>query len=302
MANTTKNDVSSLIQPGINTLFMENYVEYSKNQDYQKIASIISSNHEAENYSWLTDSPSMREFIGEREIKAVSQNKYSLTNKTWEATLGIERSVLEDENYGQLKMRINDLAYNVVKHKNKLVIDTLVAGNTTKCFDNSNFFANDHTYSGKSDFKGTQSNIGNLPLTYANLKTTISNMRKFKGTNGEPLNIKPTTLVVPMDLEWTAKELVYSSQIDTSNTKNVLQGALEVIVSPYIESPTSWYLLDCSGVMKPLILQERCKVELTSLGGESEEGFMRDLYLFGVRARYNAGYGYWQKAYLNKPN
>ncbi|MFX8036086.1 Mu-like prophage major head subunit gpT family protein, partial [Acinetobacter baumannii] len=34
----------------------------------------------------------------------------------------------------------------------------------------------------------------------------------------------------------------------------------------------------------------------TSTGSES--AFMRDRYVYGVRARYNVGYGLWQAAYM----
>jgi phage major head subunit gpT-like protein len=38
-------------------------------------------------------------------------------------------------------------------------------------------------------------------------------------------------------------------------------------------------------------------VEFAALEGTSENGFMRDQYVYGVRARYNVGFGLWQTAY-----
>ena len=299
--NVNQNDVKSILAPGLNTLFMKHYKEYTEKEIYRQVATVIDSKSDSEDYSWLTNCPGMREFVAEREIKALSENTYSIKNKTWEATLGIERTVLEDDKYGQIKLRVNDLAHQVVKHKNKLVFETLVNGVTNLCIDGKPFFSSSHKYTGKSSFSGTQSNLGSLTLTADNLKATITSMGKIKDTNGNPSYIKPDTIVVPPDLEWTARELVNSPHLDTSNSVNGLQGALKVVVSPYITDEDSWYLLDCRGVLKPVILQERTKVELTTLGKDSEEGFMRDLYLFGVRARYNAGYSFWQMAYANIP-
>ena len=301
MANTNKNDVATLLQPGLNTLFLEFYNKTESKALYKKIATVITSQSDTENYSWLNESPGVREFIGEREIKSLSENTYSLKNKTWEATLGIEREVLEDDKYGQIKIRVEELATSVSRHKNKLCFETLVKGADEKCFDGQNFFSSSHTYTGKGVYSALQSNLGSLTLSEENLKTSISNMGKIKSSQGEPLNIVPDTIVVPPDLEWTAKELTLSSSIGESHSLNPLKGMLEVIVSPYITDSDSWYLLCCKGVLKPIILQERSAVEFTALGGDSEEGFMRDLFLFGVRGRYNAGFSYWQMAYANIP-
>jgi len=63
----------------------------------------------------------------------------------------------------------------------------------------------------------------------------------------------------------------------------------------------SWFLLDVSRALKPLIFQERTKPELTALNDPKDEGvFMQDVYRFGIRYRCNAGFGFWQMAYCSK--
>lgn len=300
MSNT--NNLCEILEPGLNALFIKHYENHKKSQDFTKIASVIKSKSDKETYSWLTASPSLREFTDERHINALSGSKYTLENKTWEATIGIEREVIEDDLYGQIQLRIEDLASNAAKHKNRLVFETLANGCNEKCFDGNTFFAANHKYTGKSTYKNTQSNKNNLTLSADNLKTSINAMGRLRGTEGEYLCIRPNILVVPTELEWTAKELVYSHYLGESNSTNTLYSSLEVIVSPYITDQDSWYLLDCTGGLKPIILQERCKTEFTGLGKNSEEGFMRDLYLYGIRARYNAGYSFWQLAYANIPD
>lgn len=58
-----------------------------------------------------------------------------------------------------------------------------------------------------------------------------------------------------------------------------------------------WYLLDTSRVIQPLIWQERVKPMMTSLNKEENENvFLHDEYLYGIRARGNAGYAFWQLA------
>ncbi|TCP09247.1 phage major head subunit gpT-like protein [Crenobacter luteus] len=63
----------------------------------------------------------------------------------------------------------------------------------------------------------------------------------------------------------------------------------------------AWYLLDTSRAIKPLIFQERTKPELQALTATDDEAvFMKDEYRYGVRARSNVGFGFWQMAYCSK--
>lgn len=66
-------------------------------------------------------------------------------------------------------------------------------------------------------------------------------------------------------------------------------------------SGTAWFLLDCSQPIKPLVFQERLPYRLSSLDREQDENvFFKGEYIYGVRARGNAGFGLWQLAYGSK--
>lgn len=66
-------------------------------------------------------------------------------------------------------------------------------------------------------------------------------------------------------------------------------------------SGPAWYLLDCSRAIKPMIFQKRIDYSFQRLDRENDENvFMDDEYLYGVRARVNAGLGLWQLAYASK--
>lgn len=64
----------------------------------------------------------------------------------------------------------------------------------------------------------------------------------------------------------------------------------------------AWFLLDTSQAIRPLIWQERIPYEFQALNerSQSERVFMHDEYLYGVRARANAGFGLWQLAFGSK--
>lgn len=58
----------------------------------------------------------------------------------------------------------------------------------------------------------------------------------------------------------------------------------------------AFYILDDTQATKPLIWQERTAPEIETKfnPSESDHVFMKDEYLWGVRARGNAGFGFWQ--------
>ena len=63
----------------------------------------------------------------------------------------------------------------------------------------------------------------------------------------------------------------------------------------------SWYLLDVSRAIKPLLFQVRRKYDLVAMNRAEDEGvFMRNEYRYGVDARCAAGFGFWQFAYCSK--
>jgi phage major head subunit gpT-like protein len=70
----------------------------------------------------------------------------------------------------------------------------------------------------------------------------------------------------------------------------------------------AWYLLDTSRGVRPIIWQERERYEFQQITKpEDEYVFRNDKYLYGIRARVNAGFGLWQlafgsKAVLNEDN
>jgi phage major head subunit gpT-like protein len=78
-------------------------------------------------------------------------------------------------------------------------------------------------------------------------------------------------------------------------------GAETAVSNMQAGTDPAWFLLDCSRALKPLIFQERTKYDLTALTGATDETvFMRDKFVYGVRARANAGYGLWQLAFGSK--
>ncbi len=63
----------------------------------------------------------------------------------------------------------------------------------------------------------------------------------------------------------------------------------------------AWFLMDTTKPVKPLIFQEREPYEFTTMTqSDNPHVFLHDQFVYGVRARLNAGYGLWQLCWGSK--
>ena len=292
-----RSDIPKLLEAGLRTVFFEAFE--AAPGDWDKIATVVPSDKDAEKYAWLGSVPKIREFKDERIPAGLLEHDYSIRNKTWEASISVDRAALEDDQYGHIRLRVQSLAEESKRHQDEMVFGLIKDGFASLCYDGQYFFDTDHA-EGDS---GTQSNKGTDALSAAALQAAITAMMKYKDDKGKPMGIVPDTLVVPPDLKWTAMELLESAyNVKTADANvgmriNPLHGSLGLIVSPYLTDTNDWFLLCTKRIVKPVIFQSRIPVEFASLEGNSENGFMRDQYVYGVRARYNVGFGLWQYAY-----
>ena len=68
-----------------------------------------------------------------------------------------------------------------------------------------------------------------------------------------------------------------------------------------VTADNAWYLLDCSRALKPIIYQERKTPTPAQITDPNDEKvFMKDVFTYGVDARSNVGYGFWQMAHAVK--
>ena len=65
--------------------------------DWQQVAMVVPSTTKEENYAWLARFPKMREWLGEKAVKALAGFSYTITNKDWEATIEVDRNDIEDD-------------------------------------------------------------------------------------------------------------------------------------------------------------------------------------------------------------
>ncbi len=267
---------------------------------HTRVATTVPSTSGANIYGWLKDLPGMREWIGQRVIKSVGENAYTLQNKPFENTIGVKRDNIEDDELGQYDMLFAMMGETAAQHPDKLVFDALAKGFESECFDGQAYFDADHPTTTKDGKETTYSNIitgsevpwffmkakGKIkPLIYqqrkkaefvsmdkptdepvfnrkefvygvdtreaagysfpqlaigaktaldaTSLKEARTMLREMKGDQGRVLNVAGDTLVVPPELEDTARELLLAER-NAAGATNTLQGTAELLVVPYL--------------------------------------------------------------------
>ncbi len=170
----------------------------------------------------------MREWLGPRHVKALEAHGFTIRNKTFESTIEVNRTDIEDDRLGVFKPAFSEMGQAARRHPDELIFGLLKGGFASASYDGQNFFDTDH------------------PVTDADGQvTTVANTDGGAGPG--------------------------------------------------------WYLLDTTREVRPLIWQERVKYEFQTLtSGDDEYVFKNDKFLYGIRARVNAGFGLWQLAWGSK--
>ena len=300
-----RGDISGLLLAGLKTQFFQTFQEVPS--EYEKVVTVIPSDKDTEHYAWLGALPGMNEFTDERQTGEFSEYEYQIKNKTWESTVSIDRNAIEDDQYGQVAMRVKMMGREAKQHLDQITFGLLASGFTTNCYDGQPFFGT-HAIGKNSPQAGvTQSNTVTDGLSATSLQNAMVAMMRTLNDQGRPMGVVPDTLVVSPENHFQAESILASvfypdpvtiaSGINQRLNNNPLRGLLRLVTSPYLPSATAWFLLDTKRPVRAVFLQMRREFEFEALEMNSETGFLRDKYMYGVRARYNVGYGDWRCAY-----
>ena len=93
---------------------------------------------------------------------------------------------------------------------------------------------------------GTYSNIlaTASDLTQTAIEQALIDISNYVDDQGLRMNLKAQTLIVPTALQFTARKIMETAQVVDSadNTKNVIAGMLDIVVSPYLTDSDQWQI------------------------------------------------------------
>jgi len=254
-------------------------------------------------YNFMLAFDELREWVGERQIANLSVESFTIPNVKYESSLVVDRVDVEADNLGLYGPAVAERVSAYYRKRRSVVASLLSNGATTgnNSYDGVTFFNASHPSDGNG---AVQSNLkAGSALTGANYDAGVLAMALLVDHRGNPMDIVPDTLVIAPQLAATARNLFQLSTAYGTDLAgdNPWFGAIKnIIVEPLLGTSTSWYLLDTSKGLKPLILQDADDFELQTLKSADDEFvIMNDAYFYGTRSRFGAGYGMWQLAQRN---
>lgn len=242
-----------LLLPGLRKIYDDHT---SKQPDYMAQLFTVETSNKAQEFGYGIGG------LGTMDEWSTTNNRVSyediepgyksvFTHKKYSKGVQIERELLEDDLYGEIRRRVRALSR--VVHFTRQVHGISVLNNgfnsAYKGADGKPLFDDAHPTSDSSAI--TNDNKGTLELNAANVEAARVAMMGWKDDKGNLIEVMPDTLIVPPALRKAAIIIADSDkEPDTSdNNVNVWKGALNVIEIPFLTDSNAWFKKD------PLYLQ-----------------------------------------------
>lgn len=130
------------LRVGFSTAF-QNGLGIASSQ-YLQVATVVPASTKTQKYGWLGKFPGVREWIGPRQVQNLAQHDYSITEKPWELTIGVDRDDIETDNLGIYTPMFAEMGASTGAKWDELTFALLPLGFSTKCYDGQSFFDTDH--------------------------------------------------------------------------------------------------------------------------------------------------------------
>ena len=154
----------AVLTQSVRGLFRDAWKSFSAESAQAKIATTIPSNTRENLYPFLGNFPSLQKWLGDRIIKNLKQNDYSLANEPYEATVAMLTEDLRRDQYGVYNSVFQDAGMSAALWPDEMVFAAAKAGPASLCYDGQFFFDTDHPVGAgvKSNYDSTSAGDGSL--------------------------------------------------------------------------------------------------------------------------------------------
>jgi phage major head subunit gpT-like protein len=167
-------DRIDIFTQALNTAFVNGYDAVIDPPPIDKCITEVPSKGRVENYPWLFPPPLMHQWKGYRQYAKLGETNYRVPNVTYTAEFEIMKEDLDDDQIGGWKKQAAQLGQGAKIWRSIQTQITLANGQTTGCFDGTNFFAGSHTIgTGNNIFTATTASADGL--THAMVGLIIAN-------------------------------------------------------------------------------------------------------------------------------
>jgi phage major head subunit gpT-like protein len=268
---------------------------------YPKIATVMNGVGPVTAFKWLGNVPVMTEWQGERKIDKLRAEQHELRTKWYANGIELDYDDLAEDKLGIVRPRIEDLAKMGPRKMDALVIDFYVngfAGTLGLTYDGQYLFDTDHTYA-TADGQTSQSNLETGAISSTTFNAAIQKMMAFKDERGEPLEVRPDTLMVGYANQLAARKMLtqgYTAVASAGMESNIDYQAASLIINQRI-TDTKWFLLSLEMAVRAVILGIEFPPEFAALmGWDQRDQFMTRNALAGAHMKIGLAYGHWAAA------
>jgi len=238
---------AKLLEPGLRKIFFQ-YLEEIPEQ-YSKIYNMKTSDRAIERewgmggFTDWTQRADNLDTVAYQKLAGGLDRTY--THKAFTGGFIVERELYDDDQYAQINKLATELARagraKVEKDAIKVLVNAFTADaggvGLSAIYDGKALCANDHPLVQG----GTGDNLTTGALSQTTLQNAMLLMRATKGEAGELVVMRPSKLVIPPALEYTARVMLNTTQVAGSafNDINPIKGMLDIVVMDYLGSAST---------------------------------------------------------------
>jgi phage major head subunit gpT-like protein len=284
------NNWGELLLPGLRTIYDKHM---KKMRDYVPVLFNVETSKKAQEFNlgmgslglmdeWTTTGNQ----VSYEDVNKGFKSTY--THKKYSKGLKLERELVDDDQYSEIKKRTRLLAqsnwytrqhYGIGLFNNAFNTSFVVGP------DGKALCAADHPVAPNSGT--TFSNSGTDTLNADAVEKTRNLMMEWKDDKGNLLAVNADTILVPPSLRKAAMVIADTDgEPDTANNNvNIWKGSLNVIECPFLTDSNNWFLMDSDRAGAFLNWYDRRKSTL-----ESEKEFDSEVAKYKTVARFSFGF------------
>lgn len=290
----TRTNFGNLLQPGQSKIFFDSYNEFPA--QYTNVFKLEKSNNKEERVTRIGNFGLWKENqegnpISEEVLDTGEQIVFQ--NKRFDKGYEITWEMVQDDQHGIWSGRsgkggnARSLGRSLRATVESEACKVLDNGFTNSGYDGKPLFATDHPMLKKDASAGSNKITGSL--SEENLKKACVLLRSQKDEAGAaPIAAVPQKLIVPPDLEFTAKTIINSTNISGSSINN--SGTLpnlDIVVLDYLTNSSQWFV-QARGIENLIFFWRETPV----FGSQNIEKTV-DWFYYGY-ARWSCGYIDWR--------
>lgn len=253
---------------------------------------IILSSVRTEIIAFTKGFPQMREWLGERRIKSLSEYSIEISKKDHELTVGVSRDDIFFDRFNIIAGQIRGIAQAVPRHFVKFFVDLCLGGFATTSYDGANYF--DTAHPNGATAPTTWSNKTSNTLDAASYAAAKTSAAKIKNSDSDTyMSVRYTHLFYAANAEVDVQQL-YGVQTLANGASNINYNSIpaenRILVQEFGDR-RFWFLFDLAKILRPFVLQIVKGVDFVPFDSPNDWiVFIKKEYVYGIDTMDNATY------------